>query len=60
MTEDTCVFPLYNETLIQFLLDDTARVKGSALIDKDLRGLINGNTSDKENNLSNFTVDGYF
>jgi len=42
------------------LLDDTARVKGSASIDKDLPGLINVNTSDKENNLSNFTVDGYF
>ena len=38
--EDTCVFPLYKEPLVQFLLDDMTRFKGSNLTDKeDLQGL---------------------
>ena len=60
-TEDTFAFPLYKEPLVQFLLDDTARFKGNALIDeKDLEGLIGGNTTDEENYLSNFIIDEYF
>lgn len=43
------------------MLDDTARFKGNALIDKkDLEGFIGGNTTDKENYLSNFIIDEYF
>ena len=60
-TEDTFAFPLYKEPFVQFLLDDTARFKGNALIDKkDLEGLIGGNTTDEENYLSNFIIDEYF
>lgn len=52
--EDTCVFPLYKEPLVQFLLDDMTRFKGSNLTDKeDLQGLISGNTTDEENYLNN-------
>ncbi|CAH3196220.1 unnamed protein product, partial [Porites evermanni] len=58
--EDTCVFPLYKEPLVQFLLDDMTRFKGSNLTDKeDLQGLIGGNTTDKENYLNNFIIDEY-
>ena len=43
------------------MLDDTARFKGNALIDKkDLEGLIGGNTTGEENYLSNFIIDEYF
>ena len=60
-TEDTFAFPLYKEPFVQFLLDDTARFKGNALIDKkDLQGFIGGNTTDEENYLSNFIIDEYF
>ena len=59
-TVDTCTFPHYKEPLINFLVDETASFKGSKLIDqKDLLGLIGGNTRDEENYLSNFIVDEY-
>ena len=60
-TENTCVFPLYKEPLVQFLVDDMARFKGSTLIDKkDLQGLIGGNTTDEEKYLTNFVVNVYW
>ena len=59
-TDDICTFPQYNEPLLNFLLYETARFKGSPLIDKkDLQGLIGGNALDKENYLANFIVDEY-
>ena len=58
---DTSAFPLYKEPLEQFLLDDTARFKRNTLIDKkDLKGLISGNPTDKENCLRNFIINDYW
>lgn len=60
--EDTCVVPKYREALINCLVDGSVIFEGSksSIVDKgDLCNLYGQSAEDKDNYLSNFTIEAY-